>query len=370
MKKIILILMCLLPFVVQAQNGYTITGKVGALNPPAKAYLVYIVHGKRVIDSVEINHGAFQFKGSVPAPASAGITIKHDAAPFNKNIDVLAFYLENANIKVSSPDSVKRAVIKGSIINDENKELNMTLKPIKTKINALKVVWTGVKPQPENPAYVKAADSLRKMIAEEKALYMSFIGSHPNSYIALLTFNNIALGYNFDPNVAEKAFNKFSAALKASELGKQEAEKIALAKKSQNGAIATDFTQNDVNGKPVKLSDFRGKYVLVDFWASWCGPCRAENPNVVKAYNQLKGKNFEIIGISLDDKKEPWVNAIAHDGLPWVQVSDLKGFKNEVALQYGIDAIPQNILVDPTGVVIAKNLRGDELLTKLSTLVK
>jgi len=285
-------------------------------------------------------------------------------------MDVLGFYLENAPIKLSSPDSVKRAAITGSVINDDNKALNQSMKPLRDKMNALKAKWIGVKPQPENPLYVKSADSLRNMIAEEKALYMKFIDAHPNSYIAMVTFNNVGLGYNFDPKIAEKQFNKFTAALKESPLGKQEAETIATAKKKEVGALAMDFSQNDVNNKVVKLSDFKGKYVLIDFWASWCAPCRAENPNVVKAYNQLKGKNFEIIGVSLDEKKDPWVKAIEHDGLPWVNVSDLKGWKNEVAIKYGVTAVPQNILLDPNGKVIAKNLRGEELLSKLATLVK
>jgi peroxiredoxin len=370
MIKTILTTLCLLPLVGLAQSGYIITGKVGALNPPAKAYLAYMAQGKKVIDSVEINNGKFEFKGSVASPVVAGVTVKHDAAPLNRRMDVLGFYLENAPIKLSSPDSIKRAAITGSVINDDNKALNQSMKPLRDKMNALKAKWIGVKPQPENPLYVKAADSLRNMIAEEKALYMAFIDSHPNSYIAMVTFNNVGLGYNFDPKIAEKQFNKFTAALKESPLGKQEAETIATAKKKEVGALAMDFSQNDVNNKVVKLSDFKGKYVLIDFWASWCAPCRAENPNVVKAYNQLKGKNFEIIGVSLDEKKDPWIKAIEHDGLPWVNVSDLKGWKNEVAIKYGVTAVPQNILLDPNGKVIAKNLRGEELLNKLATLVK
>ena len=370
MKKIIITALSFLPFAVMAQSAYTITGKVGTLNPPAKAYLAYIAQGKKVVDSVEIKNGLFEFKGSVESPAVAGVTVKHDAAPLTKRMDIIGFYLENASISITATDSVKRAAITGSVINDDNKALTLSMKPLRDKMNALKAVWTGVKPQPENPLYVKAADSLRNMIAQEKALYMKFIDSHPNSYIALVTFNNVGLGYNFDPQLAEQQFNKFSTALKTSALGKQEAETIATAKKKEVGALAMDFAQNDVNNKLVKLSDFKGKYVLIDFWASWCAPCRAENPNVVKAYNQLKGKNFEIIGVSLDDKKAPWLKAIEHDGLPWVNVSDLKGWKNEVALKYGVSAVPQNILLDPAGRVIAKNLRGEELLSKLSTLVK
>jgi peroxiredoxin len=370
MIKTILTTLCLLPCVALAQSGYTITGKVGTLNPPAKAYLAYMAQGKRVVDSVEIKNGTFEFKGSVSSPVVAGVTVKHDAAPLTKRADVLGFYLENAPIKLTAADSIKQATITGSVINDDNKALNLSLKPLRDKMNALKKEWTGVKPQPENPLYVKAADSLRNMMAEEKAMYTKFIDSHPNSYISLVTFNNVGLGYDFDTKVAEMQFSKFSTALKESALGKQQAATIATARKKEVGALAMDFSQADVNNKLVKLSDFKGKYVLIDFWASWCAPCRAENPNVVKAYNQLKGKNFEIIGVSLDEKREPWVKAIEHDGLPWVNVSDLKGWKNEVAIKYGVSAVPQNILLDPAGKVIAKNLRGEELLSKLSTLVK
>jgi peroxiredoxin len=131
-----------------------------------------------------------------------------------------------------------------------------------------------------------------------------------------------------------------------------------------------DFTQPDVNSKPVKLSDFKGKYILLDFWASWCGPCRAENPNVLKAYNTYKDKNFTVIGVSLDDSGEKWRKAIEEDGMPWIQLSDLKGFRNEVASQYGIQAIPSTFLLNPEGVIIAKDLRGEALHKKLGELLK
>ena len=136
------------------------------------------------------------------------------------------------------------------------------------------------------------------------------------------------------------------------------------------GTVLPEFKQNDVNGKLVSLSSLRGKYVLIDFWASWCGPCRAENPNVVKAYNAYKAKGFTVLGVSLDQDKAKWLEAIKKDGLTWTQVSDLKYWNNEVAVKFGIQSIPANFLIDPKGVVIGKDLRGEDLEKILAANIK
>jgi peroxiredoxin len=133
---------------------------------------------------------------------------------------------------------------------------------------------------------------------------------------------------------------------------------------------APDLTMNDVNGKPVSISNFKGKYVLIDFWASWCGPCRQENPNVVAAYNQFKNKNFTILGVSLDQDKAAWQKAIAKDNLSWTHMSDLKQWESAAVQAYGFDGIPFNVLVDPTGKIIASSLRGEELTRKLAEILK
>ena len=136
------------------------------------------------------------------------------------------------------------------------------------------------------------------------------------------------------------------------------------------GSMAPEITMNDVNDKPFSLSQLRGKYVLVDFWASWCGPCRGENPNVVEAYNQFKNKNFTILGVSLDDDKAEWIKAIAADKLTWHHISDLKKWNSAAVGLYGIDGIPYNVLIDPQGKIIASNLRGEELKSRLAEIIK
>jgi peroxiredoxin len=209
------------------------------------------------------------------------------------------------------------------------------------------------------------------MLSEDKKenLFYPYLKEHPESPIALYVLNLYA-GYDIDVKKVEPIFESLAERSRQLPSGIAFKERIEIAKKTGVGVYAMNFTQNDTLGNAVSLASFKGKYVLLDFWASWCGPCRVENPNVVKAFNKYRNKGFTILSVSLDQpgKKQAWLDAIHKDGLAWTHVSDLKYWDNVVAKQYGIRAIPQNFLLDPSGKIIAKNLRGEELNQKLDEL--
>ena len=364
------------PMIGSAQTpGYTLKATIANATTPAKAYLAYRLNGKNVMDSAVVNNGAFQFNGNVNAPVMAQLILDHKAvgiANLGRSADVLSLYIDHGLITVTSADSVKLGTVRGSKINQEFAEYNAFLSGPKKLMEAVNNEYgAATEDKRKDPVYRQQMQARYEKASDEKeALQQKFIQAKPDSFFSLVALTEIA-GGSMDVAKIEPVFKGLSADLRTSEAGKAFAAQIEAARATSIGAMAPQFTQNDVNDKPVSLSSFKGKYVLIDFWASWCGPCRAENPNVVNAYNQYKDKNFTVLGISLDNpgKKDAWLAAIEKDQLNWTQLSDLNGWNNAVAKQYGIRSIPQNFLVDPNGKIIGRNLRGEELHRKLKDVI-
>ena len=348
-------------------DAYLLTGTIKKSPEASLAVLTYKQNDSIYRDSSVVSQGKFSFRGKVSHPVAAMILLRHgDRFPEDEwQADTFHFFIENSKMALTATDSIKNAALKGSRATDESIEIENQIAPLTDEILALYGRMKGRTKEEKLITY----DTIEVYVDSIRAVAHTFIMSHPDSYIALERFQRHEMPKNFDPAEAEKNFNAlFGEELQQTKVGQAIAEKISIAKNSQIGKEAPDFTQNTPEGEAFTLSSLRGKYVLVDFWAAWCKPCRAENPFVVKAYNKYKDKNFEIVGVSLDADKGSWVAAIEKDGLPWIHVSDLKHWKNEVALQYDISSVPANVLINPEGIIVARNLRGEALTKKLSEI--
>jgi peroxiredoxin len=377
MRKLFLYILFALPFMAfaQQQDQFEIKGKIGKYNAPARVYLIYQLGANKVTDSAIITNGNFNFKGNVLNPGGALLIMDAKGVGLDRldtTADNLTFYVDKGQFAINSPDSVSKAQITGSRINDDNKKLMAQLSPIIEKAKHLTAQRMVASSAERNSAEFQNTiiQKQKELQAEQKAALKIFIASNPDSYLSLLALYSVG-GPSPDPTELDPLYNSLSERLKNTETAKIFKNALDGLRITAIGATAPDFSQADVNGVPVKLSSFRGKYVLIDFWASWCGPCREENPNVVKAYNKYKEKNFTILGVSLDkmEGKDNWLSAIKSDGLSWTQVSDLKFWNNEVAALYKVTAIPSNFLIDPNGKIVAKDLRGDDLENKLKQLL-
>jgi len=357
-------------------NNFTVSGKITHA-PSQNIFLEQIVYDNaapKVIDSGKLTQdGNYKLKGVSKEQNLYLLTIDH------KPVSILINDNDDIRLSADLNTSFSSPYISNS---DATKSLYTFLKRFRSSDSMLAATYntmdTLAKQNPNDSSLIilqsKGAQELQSLSA-----YMKDFIKKSNSPAAIYYALSVAASKNV-VNIQELDSLATQAAGRFKGHSGLEAMKtaIAQAKSSNNtneGASwvnkqAPNLTMNDINGKPVSISDFKGKYVLIDFWASWCGPCRKENPNVVAAYNKYKDKNFTILGVSLDQDKDSWVQAIKNDNLAWAQMSDLKQWQSAAVSTYNIEGIPFNVLIDPTGKVIAQELRGPALEQKLAEVLK
>ena len=379
MKKTAFLLLCSLLVLSSCtkenNETFTLKGTIGDWNDPATLYLSYWSDGNENLDTIQLRKGNFSFTGNITEPAPARLILDYSGEGMGQAAQaghILYLYLDNGTIKLNSPDSLQNSTFIDSPINDEHQQylayIGGQIQDLAARMN--QKVMQATPEQLNDTAFTEQLNrEYRQLLDERSQKQQQYVRDHPDSYFSIEALSE-SVSSEFDAEVIEPLFLSISEKHRGTFTGKAFAQRIEAAKTIAIGKKAPHFTQNDPNGNPVSLSDFQGQYLLLDFWASWCGPCRQENPNLVKAYAAYNDKGFEILGVSLDnnDGKEAWVKAIEKDGLTWTQVSDLNSWNNEVARLYGVRAVPQSYLINPEGIIIAQNLRGDALEEKLSEI--
>jgi peroxiredoxin len=375
-KLIILLAASLLPAIVSiAQQKFNLKGNITSVPASSYAFLTYTDGQKTVRDSAMLTGGMFSFQGTISRPVRANLWLLPAERVKNRlkvgdvmpEIDGTDLMLEPTDIKVEGATVASAKISAGQAQADYILFKNL----IDTEGKKADQNWDAKKKSIPKDSVAKLSKKMMsdKWLNIDRAI-KTFVLSHPESQVSqdYLTENSIAIA---DSKDFEEMFSTMSSTYRSSYTGKVVAQRLAAAKKFAIGQPAINFSQMNDKGEEVSLAQVnKGKYVLIDFWASWCGPCRTEYPYLKKAYSQYRDRNFEIIGVSLDDNKANWLQAIKSNGFQWIELCDLKGRQNEVASAYGIAAIPQSFLIDPQGNIIAKNLRGDDLLEKLKEVIK
>lgn len=362
MKKL-LFLFCIISAAVTAQEKkFSLTAQIKGCTDGKKIFLVHKYNDKLIADSAICTKEQIKFKGSTPEPNMYWLTLQKTANP------LLVFFIDAGQVTITGHiDSLSKASVKAgkththymesvAMTNDYNKERAALYNRFQT------YQYSG------NQAGAQQIFDSAKLAEKNYAQrIIEFIKKNPESNVSGFMIFSSMFEWPSIPTY-DSMYNALSEKVKMGKFGKLALEKINSIKGTTIGYPALDFSQASPEGKNISLSSFKGKYVLVDFWASWCGPCRRENPTVVAAYQKYKDKGFDVFGVSLDDNKDKWLAAIKKDNLTWTHVSDLKGWQNAAAKAYGVSSIPFNLLLDKDGKILAKNLRGEQLYAELAKI--
>lgn len=354
MRNVLLIALLFGLFACNQKPSYTVNVNLTAAE--GKAYLSQRIDKEYVkLDSASLENGSCQFRGVVRNPDICYFSVSNSK-------EKLPFFIENSVLTIDgSIDSLTKAKVAGSVVHDEYMVLQEKLDVMDKQATSLFEQSKGI----EKAGDKVKGDSLMTLSENVFTSYddqqKEYIKTHPASWVSPYLLSRVY--YDMEADVLEGFLTGLDAKLDSIPSVLTLKERVTKMKTVAIGQTAPDFTMNDVNGNPVTLSDIYSKneYTLIDFWASWCGPCRRENPNVVSNYNNFKSKGFGVVGISMDSDKAKWQKAIADDQLVWPHLSDMKGWKNEAGALYSVNSIPSNVLVDKTGKIIGRNLREEKL---------
>lgn len=365
MKRLLFLL--ILPLFTLAQNttnspvvndNFLITGSVAGL---PDSTMVFITHpgNKQILATDYAKNGKFKLFGKVETPDVYHLS-------FIGFKDVKEVFLDNNKLTViGSVKDLTRLKFTGPGTQNDFELYQTRFDPIKTKLNNIVAKINQTTPGASRDSMIVTFEKSKKAVLN---LVDAFVKEKPSSPVSPFIIY-ITSPVSGDVNELERRYNLLKPEGQKGFYANEVLRMIDASKIGAVGSMAPDFVQTDTANNPIALSSFKGKYVLVDFWASWCGPCRMENPAVVNAYNAFKNKNFTILGVSLDQNKDKWLQAIKVDNLNWNHVSDLKYWQNAAAQLYRISGIPANMLIDPTGKIIARNLRGEQLYSTLQQLL-